>query len=430
MKKIMLFALSICSTYVHMYAMIGGFAADQQLLQRQIQSTANQRSESGQSSSSSSSNGATSSNCQACPTPDAATSTPLPTFIINMYDAGNTLINTYSFSTNQNNFLVTNALLIVHIFPPSNIISNSKVTLASDDSSYAVMYTLKSLDGTIIQKELQYIAPATSSTKAAPAVMINKGVSQIPTSISIAAYMPATTATSTAAATTASTTFITPASTTGTSNNNVTFLPNMSPHSAMTKQRIFNGVSPMSQKFLISVDSSNNITATPISGMFDVDNSSDTPTLASSVLTSSNTATAVAATSGSAQSISITISDGNSPQTINFAGTTVPFNQQDLQDGLACNVHIFPPSTGGSNYMIAATLRTLDGLKLRKQIIQQTSFSNIPSQFSIAQGSNTILSTVFLNPSTSTQAANLVSPINLRCVVQKNNNKNIVVSMI
>lgn len=417
MKKISLIITLIILQSSNICPMTGGVAAESQLLNEAIQLRSNRLGQSQAPTQTSQT-----SNIQSCPTPQATTTNPLPSFMINMYDAKSNLINTYTFSTNQTNFLVNNALLIIHIFPPSNTISGTAVNLSSSDSSYAVMYTLKSLDGTIIQKELQFITAASGSTPASAAVMIKKGVPQIPTAISISMITPATSSTAET-----STIISSPAS-----SPFALFLPNMSPHSVMTKQRIFNGVSPMSQKFLISVDSSDNISATQISGIFDVDNSSESPTLATSLLSSSGSAIAITPTSGANISpIGITISDGTSPQTITFSGTNIPFNQQDLLNGLACNIHIFPPSTGGSNYMIIATLRTLDGLKLRKQIIQQASFSNIPSQLLITQNSQQILSTTFLNPNTSSQAMMLVSPINLRCIIQKNNSSSkIIVSII
>jgi hypothetical protein len=199
----------------------------------------------------------------------------------------------------------------------------------------------------------------------------------------------------------------------------VAFLPNLATSSAVTQQRILNAISPLSQKFLITDGGS---TITPISGTVDTD---DSGTLISSY---SGASKGIAATSGSAaQSITVTLSDssGNPLSTQTFAQKNFAFNTQDLSNGLALNVHIFPPTTGSTNanYFAFATLKTLDGLKLHK--LQFPAFSAQPVQLAINYGASATaqFSTVFINPNINTanagtQAFNLISPINLRCLLQ------------
>lgn len=430
-QKLLLILISCGLLHGEIYSVILGTSADNQLTKQQIQKTKNQLATSGQAGTGAAASPDDSPKCQACPA--CSTETPLPSFIINMYNATDQKnpISSYTFATDQN-FAITSALLVVHIFPPSNSITTDGVSLVQSDSSYAIMYTLKSLDGTILQKSLQYVTSKSASNSEIDITAV-KGVASIPTSISIAAITPAAAATATTAATPATTSVIS-------GSTNSIFLPNMSQHSPATQQRIFNGVTPMSQKFLITVDASGNITATQISGMFDNDNSADTPTLASSLLKSSGSGSgsgiAITPTQGkSIQQIVVTISDGTTPQTLTFAQTNLPFDQKDLQNGLALNIHIFPPSLGlsagsGSNYILIATLRTLDGLKLRKQMMQQVTFTNTPYQFSIAHGGSTILSSTFINPNIGSQGLNIISPINLRCLMQKNSDGRVIVSML
>lgn len=353
---------------------------------------------------------------QNCPSADGTT-VSLPPFIISLYGSNSitTPINSIAFPTN--NFLTNNALLIVHIFPPSNIITSKAVTTPQgSDNSYAIVYTLKSLNGQYIQKVLQYATAAAGSTPATSVLPISQaGVPTIPTAISIST---ATLATPTVA--------VTPPILAPT-----TFIPNFpSTSNPMTQQRILNAISPLNQKFLISASAGTINSLTPISGIFDTEDAS-TPTLISSFVGQSANISPTIGTAAS--SIAITISDNNNNpiQTVTFAQKNLPFTTQDLTNGLALNIHIFPPSTGSSSaeYFAFATLRTLDGLKLHK--LQFPAFTTQPAQFSINYGAAATpqFSTIFINTNINTQALNVVSPINLRCLLQSNSSGIVTISM-
>lgn len=377
----------------------GGYAQQIQLTNQQIAASNRYTAASSTSSTDTSSN--------ACSTTTDAATSPLPTFVISLWNSSSTTtpINSISFPTNQVNgsggFLVSSALLTVHIFPPSNIITSSGITTPGTNS-YDIMYTLKSLGGNTIQKVLQTITPTAGSTPASSVMPITKGIPTIPTSISISTIPQPTNPPSVTPPT--QTQILAP----------VAFLPNLSTSSAVTQQRILNAISPLSQKFLITNGGS---TITPISGTVDTDDSGN---LVSSYSGASKN---ISATSGTtAQSITVTLSDssGNPLSTQIFAQKNFSFNTQDLSNGLALNVHIFPPTTGSStaDYFAFATLKTLDGLKLHK--LQFPAFSSQPIQLSINYGSSSTaqFSTLFVNSSISTQAFNLISPINLRCLLQ------------
>lgn len=419
MKSLILFVLSTVS--MQMYAGTFGTAADTMLTAEHIAASAAQSRGSGSGPS-------TGQNCQSqqCASTDPAT-VSLPAFAISLWNANSTTtpINSIVFPTNQvqnsGGFWVNNALLTVHIFPPSNIITNSTVTTPQGaQNSYAIMYTLKSLDGNTIQKVLQYVTPAAGSTPATSVMPISpKGVPIIPTSISITA-IPSTTDVSTLTQAQILTLPQTLAPN--------TFLPNISKNNVLTQQRILNAISPLSQKFLIN-STAGTINITPISTIFDTEDGS---TLMSSF---SGQSGLIQPTSGAnAQLITVTLSD-STPNTVSTPQIfNQPFNSQDIKNGLALNVHIFPPSTNSTNpnYLAFATLRTLDGLKLIK--LQFPAFTTQPAQLSINYGSaiNPQFSTIFINPaitSENLQPFNLISPINLRCLLQLNSNNVFTVSM-
>lgn len=331
------------------------------------------------------------------------TTNPIPSLQINLFDStGTTPVNTATFITNSS-ITTANAMFIVQIFPPSNIITSTSVSSTSDDNSYAIMYTLKALDGSVIQKQLQYLTPKTPSTQEIDIMPMSKAPI-IPISISLGQITPGATANDKST--------ITPLLTT----TPLSFLPNLSGQklSAQTQQRIFNGISPLSLKFYLNWDGTN-LTATPISGMFD---SSDDNTLTTSLIgSSSNIKTS---TGSSLSEIDVKI---NSQKVATFNAVNIPFKQSDLAQGMALNIHIFPESTGSANpsYTVITTLRSLDGLKLRKVVSQGVAFNNQPSTFTINYGSNTILSSTFANTAMSSgNALNIISPINLRCLLHQN----------
>ncbi|OGB86595.1 hypothetical protein A3J41_02045 [candidate division TM6 bacterium RIFCSPHIGHO2_12_FULL_38_8] len=360
--------------------------------------------------------------CTPVPCTTPTSTTPFPAFNVSLFansTATTSLNNNFNFTTSQTSgsgaFMFSNAMLYVHMFPPSNTISGSTITSSSNNESYAIMYTLKSLDGSTIQKLLQYtVNPA--GTPSSPIMPISGNTPQIPTVISIAATAPT--------------------ATTGT-----TFLPNIAAASptltGAQQQRIVNAISPICQKFLLTytagatTGAQGTLTTTPLSGTPDTDDGTALP-----VISSFPVATPGAA-SAKASPITVRIMDTTTPNPatwsqVAFAETKNPFTIADLAVGLCLNVHFFPPSTANTSdpYMIFATLRTLDGLKFAKQIFPATTLTTQPAAIAInygaalAAGATTApqFATVFVNPATSsnTTALNLMSPMNVRFYIQLN----------
>ena len=427
MKKI-LFLIIACSWFQinNLFAMVGDFQASQVQTAQAIAQTANQRSLITPGSESSSASSSSTNSQSTCASTDPATAS-MPYFIINWYGsttkaaASAPLLSSFTFPTNQvqgsGGFWVNNAILTINLFPPSNIITSTAISpISGTANSYAIMYTLKSLDGNIIQKAIQYV----SSTQTTPIMPITSGAPQIPTSLSISTIPVPTTPPAN------------PAPTPTIILSQTSFLPtNFSTSSAITQQRILNAISPFSQKFLInsSGGTTPTLTVTPLSGTFDSD---DGTTLVTSF---SGQSGSIKASSGTPmQQISVLLSDSNqSPiQTVSLGQKN--FTTQDLQNGIALNVHIFPPSTSSSQaqYVAFATLRTLDGLKLHK--IQFQPFSTQPAELSISYGSPTTpqFATIFLNStaSASSQAIGLLSPMNLRCSLQQTSSGTLNISML
>lgn len=407
----------------NMYSMIGDYAASTIQTNQAIAQTADQRSlvNAGSASAATSSNTTCTNTCAST---DAATAS-MPYFVINWYNATTTnapVISSFTFPTNQvqnsGGFWVNNATLTIHIFPPSNIITATGITpINNTTNSYAIMYTLKSMDGTIIQKALQYPSNVAGSAQTAAIMPITKGTPQIPTALSISTIPVPTNP---------------PANTAPTPTvilNQTSFLPSsFSTSQAITQQRIFNAISPLSQKFLIN-SNAGSITVTPLSGTFDTD---DGTTLVNSFSGQSSNITANSGTK--LQALQVILSDSNqSPiQTLSLGQNN--FTTKDLQNGIALNIHIFPPSTDSSQaqYLAFATLRTLDGLKLHK--MQFTPFSTQPAELSINYGSATTpqFATIFLNATAAqnSQAIGLISPMNLRCLLQQSGSGTLNISML
>ncbi len=411
MKKIIIIVICVFYTQ-NSETFIGGVQAQNIIEQNSKAAAIVQGGTSSTNTTTNSSN-----NCN-CP-PTTTSNVALPPLSISLYNASGTIINTYNFATDPA-FMSTTAILSVHIFPPSNSIS-SNISYLNKTESYAIIYTLRSTNGTYLQKSMQYATPANNSTLKTFTI-----ANQIPVGISV--NMNTTVSGS-------SNQTITPLL----SPSPINFLPTtIATHTAITQQRIFNGICPMSQKFLITNTGTTtpSATAIPISGMFD---SSDDSTLQSSFL--NNAISKSTASSGSPlQKFTVQLSDGSNSQSFNFGGTSSMFNQQDLTNGLSLNIHIFPPSAGvtatSNSYILIATLKSMDGLKLHKQILSaqtsnSVSFSPAPTQFLITDASgNTAIATTLFNPSISTQALNVISPTNVRCVLQANSGGTINVTML
>lgn len=412
MKKIIIILIYF-SCYQTSQAYIGGVQA-QNIIEENAKATAMIQSTNNATSTTSSS----SSNCN-CP-PTTTSNVALPPLSISLYNASGTVINTYNFATDPA-FMSSTAILSVHIFPPSNSIS-SKISYLNKTDSYAIVYTLRSTNGTYLQKSMQYAVPVSNTTPNTFTIG-----NQIP--VGIAINMSTTTSGS-------SNPTITPLL----SPSPVNFLPTaISAHQTTTQQRIFNGICPMSQKFLISNTGNStapSATAIPISGMFD---SSDDSTLQSSFLNSA-VSTPPTSSGNPLQTFTVQLSDGSNSQSFKFGGTSSMFNQQDLTNGLSLNIHMFPASSGvtatSNSYILIATLKSLDGLKFHKQILSaQTStsvtFSPAPTQFTITDASgNTAIATILFNSAISNQALNIISPTNIRCMLQAGSGGTINVTML
>lgn len=337
------------------------------------------------------------------------TTQAIPSFNINLLASdGKTLLHSHAFNT-PSDFTLSTAILMIHIFPPSNSINNTPniqkaITYSTQtgEGNYLVAYTLKDPAGSMVHKEFSNAFP----------------LSSLPHGISI----------------TSSTTQTTPATTYVSTN----FLPVLSNSqlnlSQAEKQTILNGISPIIQKFGINNDSQG-LTISPISGIYNADNTNTTPSYAGITAFSPTAGT----TGTNLNALSFTLTNGTSSLTISFEESTqVVFNQQDLANGLILNVVIFPSSTTNS-YPIITTLRTIDGLKMRKKhAITQNVLTSIPTTISIAHGTTptTLLTTSFLNSSITNKLFTIDSPLNLRFIITRpipttaNTNPNFMVIMI
>lgn len=326
----------------------------------------------------------TASTSQQCAASDASSATAIPSLTIALQDTTGTILYSTQFATSTS-FTVNNAILIVNIFPPST---------SSTDGSYYIVCTLKSLSGAVMQKQ---IFPTPTSPQTTPLTF-----KTIPSSVAIyTGITPNSDGTVTIPANTqplAASTFMPPAYTT-----------------AAQQTQFLNIISPISQEFLLH-NSSNPLTASGTFGSIESAASTSSPT--SIILPSSGT------TSGNqAVPISVSISDGSSPQTLTF--TDAYFSSADSVKGLCLTTHIFPPSSSGSNYLLIATIKTLDGYKIQKQIMNNVSFSSSPSNIAIAYSGTTITSYNFADANSSTgitsSAFNIKSPVVIKTILQSHN---------
>lgn len=304
-------------------------------------------------------------------------------------------------SSNITSF-TNNAILTVNIFAPSNIASSTPQFF---DKNYIVFYTLKSPDGSYIYTDFETF----NSTSIPHYIAINQN------------------GTPTAGTTPPPAVFTAPSA-----GENYSFIGNILPTTGFpTGQaawQILNGISPLSQSFLFSLDSSSpaNITVSKISGTYD----------AGSFSSGSSRTSFTPSTGGNGLGTLGIMLDGQNIN-IQFKGTTLPFTATDLQNGLILNVVITSEQSG--NFNVVATLRTTDGTKMRKEALlsnSQTPLSTLPTSITIQQNSTPILTTDFLNTQISNNtnapnAANMVLPLNLRfSISQPSGSKNIQVLMI
>ncbi|MCX5924663.1 MAG: hypothetical protein NTZ68_04540 [Candidatus Dependentiae bacterium] len=352
MKKLLLIVSVLCLVPFNYGEHVIGYVT-------QLQATSGAGSVS-QGSADGSSRYASCSSCCPTSTSDGTTPTAMPAITVALLDISGNPLTSSSYTFTNTNFTHNNALLTAHIFPPSNGISGGKGT-------YYIVYTLKSLDGSFLQKQ---ILPTLS-------------FSTVPGSVTVSpnGFTPVTS----------------------------TFLPSKVP--AAEQQQLLNIICPQSQKFLITQSSGAISSVTSLSGTFE--------TSTDSTLVSSATGTA-----GSSQQITVQI---NSQPAIAFPASS--FSSADLANGLSLTINIFPPSlpvtTTGGAYFIVATLKTLDGSKLQKQILPTASlaFTNLPSSVTISYGTVSLTSNFFSTGITSTAqtatpAFNMVSPLSLKYLLQ------------
>ncbi len=345
MKKILLYILMLTCLTPSMYADFRDFQVQQQAWQQKIDKSPSSQYQ--QSESATSSNN----NCQACSSNTTSRFT-LPPLTITIQDANNNILYATSLIPNAN-FTVDNAILAVDIFPPSNP-SNTA------DASYYVVCTLKTMHGSILQKQIQ---PTPLSFQAPVNPLL---FSALPTSICVYTNLSNLTPNNAGIITIPSSTI--PLATS-------TFLPTgTGRYSTLQQIQLLNLLCPISQQFLIQ-QSLSGLKITNTAGTLQSANNSTFITLPPATPTNGQ---AIAP-------IGISISDGTSNQTLQFSGSH--FNAQDLKQGLYATLHVFPPSTNTQgNYFLVATIKTLDGLKFRKQILTSATFTGLPVSLALTYG--------------------------------------------
>lgn len=321
-----------------------------------------------------------------CPASDETTAPVLPPITIAIQDATNTVLYATTIMPGSN-FTVSNAILSVSIFPPSSTKATS--------NSYYIVCNLTSLQGTAVQKKIQP-TPTPGIAQSAP-----KMFPTIPTSISIYSGI---TADSNGKVTI-------PAGTQALATSN--FFPSGVTYTPAQQQQILNLISPLSQEFLIQ-QASSTLSASSSFGTLQTASATTTITVPS----------ATATTGGTPSAIGITITDGNNAQTLTFSNPS--FNAGDLLTGLLVTTHIFPPTTSpAGTYLIISTIKTLDGLKLQKQVLTGVSFTALPSCAAISYDSQTVLSYNFVDTSLTSQATfNMKNPIIVKMLLRQDSSRN------
>jgi len=346
-----------------------------------------------------------------CPTgqscqPISAASSYIPSFSVFILDKNQKPLNSTGknmlpISANSQSFTYQNTILTVNIFAPSNIATTTPTLF---EKNYIVFYTLKTPGGEAIYADFDtfnstsiphYIAinPTGSPEKGATPTPANF---PIPSSGSDYSFMKQ-------------------------------FLPTNNFPTGQQALQILNGISPISQSFLFSMDNSQTpaqITISPISGMYDAGNFSSGSSPASSFTPSKG--------SNALGTLGI-ILDGSSTPNIQFVGKNLSFTSTDLQNSLILNI-VITAQNGSNNYNIVATLRTTDGTKMRKEICLSNSanpITSLPLSITIQQSGTSILSTDFLNNQISAALPNMLLPLNLKfSISQPSGSKTIQVLMI
>ena len=295
--------------------------------------------------------------------PVASNSSYIPSFYVYILDQNQQSINgQYGYnllptSSNNTSFTQQNTILTVNIFAPSNTATSTPTFI---EQNYIIFYTLKTPDGQTIYADAQTF----KSTTIPHFIAIQGSTSPVSSSASPA---PATFEQST-------------------SGSSYQYLGSILPTTGFpvgqAAWQILNGVSPMSQSFLLQMNNasagSGTITVSKISGTYDAGMFS---------ANGSTPATINPSTKGGNGLGSLGIAfNGNASTQINFESTQLNFTPTDLASGLILNIVITSSTTG--NFNIVATLRTTDGTKMRKQNLLATSssaVSSLPTSITISQ---------------------------------------------
>ncbi len=321
---------------------------------------------------------------------------------------------------NNTNFAVPYSMLTVHIFPPSNIVSGSTITTSTDDL-YVAFFTLKDFSGNNIYKQVQTFKS-----------------SSFPHYIGISG---STTAPSTTTGTTSDAAYFIASQT----NADYVCIGTIFPPRSISKmtlaeeQTVINGINPIVQNFLFTMNS-NQITVTHISGGFGSESSSSFK-LGKSLSFSPIRPTTLG--SDALQPLNISFNDNGNPTsdsillsfTLPDTNPKIPFTASDLASGLILDVVIFPATTSGTgNYSVVATIKTLDGTKLRKKYSINSTYNqnpsapilnSLPTSITLSQGDasapTTILTSNILSSAAvgSPQYFNFISPLNLSFIISQ-----------
>jgi hypothetical protein len=308
-------------------------------------------------------------------------------------------------------------LLTVHIFPPSNTISGSTITPSTDDN-YIAFFTLKDFTGANIYKQVETFKS-----------------SSLPHYIGITGPTTAPTQTTNGATSNVGYFAASP------EDANYVCIGTIFPPKSMSKmttadqQKVINGMSPIVQNFLFTMNN-NEITVTHISGAFGSEASSGLKLGKTSSFSPAKTTLGTDAL----QPFNISFNDNGTPTsdsillTFKLSDThpKINFNTQDLANGIILDVVVFP-STSGNNYSVVATIKTLDGTKLRKKYSINSTYnqnpsisplSQLPASISLSQGdpsSPTLIltSNILSNAGASSQYFNFISPLNLSFIISQ-----------
>lgn len=280
---------------------------------------------------------------QNCPTPDCSqcpnnennsSNLYIPPFTVQILDKSQKTLNSSGKLLTINSS--SSAALIVQIFPASNNISNSSVSFIGE-KNHLVMYTVKDLLGATVLVDYDLI----ESSQGIPCYI------NIPSVLGVSGQSNNDSQTETTAQAGIN-------ATSGSSAAKISlfqslFSSNNTPPADTVTLTILNGLSPLTQKFIINLSNNQNFNITPISGSTDSE--------VSQVSTISGVT--------SLKNMSISFNDAQQTTLFTFNENTLSFDS-NLKNGVTLNVLIYPADSN-NYYQAVATLRSSDGSKYRKQ---------------------------------------------------------------